>query len=600
MTSEPDSLPIAEQYAASVVYGDTIASQWVRKACERYHSDIERQEELGIYFDDKAANRVIKFFSYLKHSKGEWAGQVFRLEPWQEFILWNLFGWKWKANGNRRFRTGYVEVARKNGKSTFFAGIGLYLFAYDDEPGAEVYCAATKRDQAKIVWGEARRMVQRSPMLRRKVDLFRSSMTLESSACKFEPLGADEDTLDGLNVHASIIDELHAHKNRAVWDVLETASGARRQPIQVAITTAGFDQKTVCWEQHAYLEKVLDGIIHDETYFGMIYTLDKGDEWEDERVWLKSNPNLGVSVKLDDLRMQAARAKDLPTQLNAFLRLRLNVWTESIMRWLPPDAWNACDSPVDENALRGAICYSGLDLSSTVDLAALIHVFPPDDYAPTWKAAKIPVDDEEMEAVLQVVELSTDDDLKKLSAPLRVLCRFFMPQDNVAKRVKQDRVPYDVWIRQGYITTTPGNVIDYDFILKQIKDDGDQFDIREIGFDRWGAQRIQTQLTDMGANVVPIQQSFQGMSTPSKELERLILSKRLAHGGNPVLKWMAANVVVRTDPQGNIKPDKSKSSEKIDGIVALVMGIDRAARNFNGASVYEERGVLTFGDGGKD
>jgi phage terminase large subunit-like protein len=521
-------------------------------------------EAMGLDFDVKTASRVIRFFSLLKHSKGEWAGQVFRLEPWQEFILWNLFGWKWKVSGLRRFRTGYIEVARKNGKSTFFAGIGLYLFAYDDEPGAEVYTAATKRDQAKIVWGEAKRMVQRSPTLKKKIKMWRTSLTVDNTACKFEPLGADEDTLDGLNPHAAIIDELHAHKSRGVWDILETASGARRQPIQVAITTAGFDKHTICWEQHAYLEKILTGVIPDETYFGMIYTLDPEDKWEDESVWVKANPNLEISVKREDLQMQAARARDLPTQLNSFLRLRMNIWTESEVRWLPPGAWDRCGDAVDIEGLRGRLCYAGLDLSSTQDLTALVHVFPPE----------------------------TDDDTYKF------LCRFFMPQDNVHARVKQDRVPYDVWIRQGFITTTPGNVVDYEYVLKQITEDADMFDVQEIGFDRWGASRIQIQLADMGFTVVPIGQGFQSMSPPMKEMEKLILKAKIAHGGNPVLRWMASNVVVRTDPAGNIKADKSRSVERIDGVVAAIMALDRAERVVNNTSIYETRGVLTYGPGG--
>jgi len=564
MVDDASGLPPAEQYARAVVYGEIVASRWVRLACERYFTDIERQDELGIYFDSDAAQRVIRFFSLLKHSKGEWAGQVFRLEPWQEFILWNLFGWKWKASKLRRFRTGYIEVARKNGKSTFFAGIGLYLFAYDGEPGAEVYCAATKRDQAKIVWGEARRMVQKSPVLRRKIDLYRTALTVEENASKFEPLGADDDTMDGLNPHASIIDELHAHKSRGVWDLLETASGARRQPIQVAITTAGFDKQTICWDQHAYLEKVLDGVLPDETYFGMIYALDTDDSWEEEAVWIKANPNLGISVKWEDLRLQAIRARDLPTQLNSFLRLRMNQWTESSVRWIPPDAWARCDGPVDADGLRGTTCYTGLDLSTTTDLTALIHFFPKECAGDKHK----------------------------------VLCRFFMPQDNVAKRVKQDRVPYDVWIRQGFITATPGNVVDYDYVLKQVADDAETFDVKEIGFDRWGASRIQTQLQDMGLTIVPIGQGYQSLSPPSKELEKIVLSGELAHGGNPVLRWMASNAVVRTDPAGNIKPDKAKSTERIDGIVALVMAIDRASRAGGDVSVYEKRGVLTFSPGG--
>ncbi len=554
-----EELKAAEKYAADVVNGVIPASRWVKFAATRYFEDIRRQDELGIFFDIKAATRVIRFFKLIKHSKGEWAGQVFKLEPWQTFALMNIFGWKWKSTNLRRFRTCYIEVARKNGKSTLFAAIGIYLLAYDDEPGAEIVVGATKREQAKIVWSEAKRMVQRSSVLKKKIRTWRTSLTVESTSSKFEPLGADEDTLDGLNVHASIIDELHAHKSRGVWDVIETASGARRQPLQLAISTAGFDKHSICWEQHSYLEKILSGVLKDETYFGMIYTLDPGDDWEDESVWIKANPSLGVCVKLDDLRIQATRAKELPTQLNAFRRLRMNEWTESEVRWLPQGAWDKNQVPVDIDGLRGASCYSGLDLSSTTDLTALLHIFPP--------------------------EMPGDD--------YRVLCRFFMPQDNITARVKQDRVPYDVWVRQGFITTTPGNVVDYEYILKQLENDAEIFDIREIGFDRWGASRIQVQLADMGFTVIPVGQGFQSLSPPMKELEKIILSGKLAHGGNPVLKWMASNVVVLSDPAGNIKPNKSKSTERIDGIVALIMGLDRCERGGGDTeSIYEKRGFV--------
>jgi len=545
------------------MYGDIVASKWVRKACERYFSDIERQDELGIYFDEGAANRVIRFFSLLKHSKGEWAGQVFRLEPWQEFVLWNLFGWKMQETKLRRFRTGYIEVARKNGKSTFFAGIGLYLFAYDDEPGAEVYCAATKRDQARIVWGESRRMVQRSPTLKKKIELYRSSMTVENTACKFEPLGADEDTLDGLNPHAAIIDELHAHKSRKVWDILETASGSRRQPMQVAITTAGFDRKTVCWEQHEYLEKILDKLLHDETYFGVIYALDDEDDWADENNWIKANPNLGVSVKADDLLRKCEQAKEVPTKQNVFMRLHMNLWTESETRWLSTDKWNDCAFPVDPEGLPGKKCYAGLDLSSTIDISALAYVFPPE------------VEGDKHQAMM----------------------RFFIPQDNIAQRVRRDRVPYDLWVRQGWITATPGNVIDYDFIFSQFINDAATYSVQEMAFDPFKATEIVQRIEAEGIVTVPFRQGPLSFGSASAELERLVLKKEFAHGGNPVLAWMMSNVVMRIDSNANAKPDKEKSREKIDGIIALLMALDRATRHADNTSVYETRGVLKFGEG---
>jgi len=564
VNSETLERPPAERYAESVIYGDIIASKWVRKACERYFFDIERQDELGIYFDEKAADRVIKFFSLLKHSKGEWAGQIFKLEPWQEFVLWNMFGWKMQATDLRRFRTGYIEVGRKNGKSTFFAGIGLYLFAYDGEPGAEVYCAATKRDQAQIVWSESRRMVQRSPTLKKKIDLYRMSMVVENTACKFEPLGADEDTLDGLNPHAAIIDELHAHKSRKVWDILETASGSRRQPMQVAITTAGFDRKTVCWEQHEYLEKILDGLIHDETYFGVIYSLDEEDDWMDDKNWIKANPNLGISVKADDLIRKCEQAKEVPTKQNVFMRLHMNLWTESETRWLSTEKWNACSFPVDPEGLPGKKCYTGLDLSSTIDVSAFVHIFPPEVEGDKYQA----------------------------------LCRFFIPQDNIAQRVRRDRVPYDLWVRQGWVTATPGNVIDYDFIYAQILADATIYSLQELAYDPFKATEITQRIEAEGIVVIPFRQGPLSFGAASAEMERLVLKQGIAHGGNPVLAWMMSNVVMRIDSNANAKPDKEKSREKIDGVIAMLMALDRAVRHADTTSVYESRGVLTFGTGG--
>jgi phage terminase large subunit-like protein len=538
-----------------------VAGEWVRKACQRHRDDRQHGKKRGIWFDENSAAKAIRFFALLRHSKGEWAGQVFVLEPWQQFIVWCLFGWKREGTDFRRFRTAYLEVARKNGKSTLMAGIGLYLFFADNEPGAEVYTAATKRDQAKIVWGEAKRMVQSSPGLRSQIGVYVSNMHIPESASKFEPLGADEDSLDGLNIHAAIVDELHAHKTRNVWDVLETATGSRRQPIQLAVTTAGHDRHTICWEQHEYVEKILDKVLEDDTYFGLIYTTDPKDDWQDQSLWIKSNPNIGVSVKEDDLIRKAERAREVPTALNAFLRLHMNQWTESETRWLSPESWNKCADAVNPDALRGRICYGGLDLSTTTDLSAFILVFPP----------------------------LTEDDKYEL------LCRFFVPQDNIAARVKRDRVPYDVWIRQGLIKATPGNVIDYAFILNQIDEDSQNFDLREIAFDRWGAAKITQDLQDRGLEVVAFGQGFQSMSAPSKELEKLVLGQQLSHGGNAVLSWMMSNVVMRTDPAGNLKPDKEKSREKIDGVVAAIMALDRALRvGDGGKSVYETRGVLTF------
>lgn len=554
-----------EQYIEDIQNETVPACKWVKLAVDRHVRDLQEGEKRGLYFDEDAAQRAIKFFTFLKHSKGEWAGQTIRLEPWQQFITAALFGWK-TADGTRRFKTGYIEVARKNGKSTWAAGVGLYLFDADGEPGAEVYTAATKRDQARITHSEATRMVKASPFLRKRIGTFRDNLHNEKTASKMEPLGGDADSLDGLNVHGAIVDEIHAHKTRDLWDVLETATASRRQPLILAITTAGFDKNSLCRELNEYTKKILEGSVQDDTFFGIIYTLDRDengklkDDWENESVWVKANPNLGVSKKKEDMHRLARKAKEMPSALNAFLRLHLDVWTSASTSWMNMQRWNACGSHVDENGLRGRTCYGGLDLSSTTDVSAWLLVFPPE----------------------------VQGDL------LQVVSRFFIPEESMRQRSKRDRVPYDVWVRQGLITATPGDVIDYSYILKQIDEDAQRYDIQEIAFDRWGATKIAQELQDMGGDdfLVQFGQGFRSMSPPMKELEKLVLGEEIAHGGNPVLTWMAGNVVAKEDAAGNIKPDKKASTEKIDGIVALIMALDRAIRHEDHGSVYEERGIL--------
>ena len=450
-------------YVSDVLSGDVPACHWVRCACERNRRDLETGEERGLWFDEEKARTAITFFRLLKHSKGEWAGRTLELEPWQQFAVAMLMGWR-REDGTRRFRTSYLEVARKNGKTTLAAGLGLYLMLADGEPGAEVYSVATKRDQARLSHGEATRIAKSSPAIRRMVNVYRDNIHIVDTASKFEPLGADADTMDGLNVHAALVDEVHAHKTRAVWDVIETATGARRQPLMFAITTAGYDRQSLCWKLHEYTEKVLDGVIEDDSWFGMIYTLDGDDEWDDESAWVKANPNLAVSKKLDDMRRKAGRAKEMPASLNAFQRLELDIWTQAETKWIPLEHWQACGAAVDPEGLRGRICYGGLDLSTNTDVSAFVMVFPPQQDGDAYQ----------------------------------VIPRFCIPEEAMIERSRRDRVPYDVWVRQGLITATPGNVIDYAWILHQIDQDAQAYDIVEIAFDRWGATKIQTELMERG------------------------------------------------------------------------------------------------------
>ena len=502
------------------------------------------------------------FFGFLRHSKGEWAGTQIKLELWQEFYLATLFGWL-RADGTRRFRTSYLEVGRKNGKSTVLAGVGLYLLVADGEPGAEIYTAATKRDQARIIFQESQRMVRQSPDLKAAVTTVKDNLSLLSTFSKMEPVGRDSDTLDGLNVHGGLVDELHAHPTGDMWDVLETATGARRQPLMAAVTTAGSDRQSICYQFHDYTEKVLSQVLQDDAWHGLIYSLDRDgqgqiEDWEQERNWIKANPNLGVSKKLDDLRDKARKAKQMPSRLNVFLQKELNIWTQASTRWIDPDRWRACNlRRLVEAEMGKRRCYGGLDLSSTLDVTALVWVFPP-------------------------VEGTVSD----------VLCRMWIPEENWQERVKTDRAPYDVWIKQGVMTLTPGNVVDYDFILEQIEADVAQFDVAELAFDPWNATSVTNKVKLAPEKLVEFRQGYMSMNPAMKAIEVAIQRRTVNHGGNAALAWMADNLVVTRDPAGNMKPDKNKSTERIDGMVALIMAYYRASLHGQaGRSVYEGRGI---------
>lgn len=555
-----------DKYARNIIAGKIISCKWVKLACQRYVNDRKRDD---IYFDQAAADRVIKFFKLTPHVKGEWAGTPIKLEPWQEFIITNIFAWK-LPDGTRRFKTIYLEVARKNSKSTMLAAIGLYLTKYDNEAGAEIYSAATTRDQSKVVFDIAQSMVKKS-RLREQFTVYKNNIHDEGTASKFMPLSSDFNSLDGLNIHAALVDELHAHKTRDLYDVLDTGTGARRQPLMISITTAGHDKHSICREQHDYTEKVLDGLIDDDSFWGIIYCIDEEDkeDWQNEKIWIKANPNLGVSVKLRDLQDKAKKAAEVATRLNAFLQKHLNIWTESSTRWIMAPDWKACAFPFDEEKLKGRACYGGLDLSSTTDITAFKLIFPPADENEKFK----------------------------------ILCRFWIPGDKIDVRVRRDRVPYDVWVRQGFIEATEGPTINYGFIIKQITKDAREYDLKEIVFDPWGSTMMIHTLHDMGfeeekvahapRHLIEFRQGFKSMSSPTKALETMVLNKEIAHNDNPVLAWMMANTVVKIDEAENFKPDKAESTERIDGIVALIMGISRAVR-YEGESIYEERGVLTI------
>lgn len=564
------------QYALDVGSGKVLACKWVKCAASRYLSDIKNADKLGIYFDDGAVDKVFSFFDLLKFTKGEWTGKTFTLEPWQQFILANVFGWKNKSDGSRRFRYVYLETARKSGKTELLAGVGLLLTGADKEGGAEVYSVATKLEQARISHSAATMMVRKSQELSDVFKVFKNNLHIPETGSKFEPLGSDSKTLDGLNVSGGLVDELHAHKTRELWDVLITATGARRQPLIFSITTAGFNKQSICWEQHDYTEKILEGMINDESHFGIIYTLDLAendgevdDDWEDESLWPKANPNLNICTKMDDLRIKAAKAKEVPTALNSFLRLHLNIWTDSVTKWIPVEKWGACAVTVDMEKLKGRTCYAGLDLSSNIDISALVLVFPPE--AEGGRYILVP--------------------------------RFWIPEDNIHDRVHKDRVPYDTWVCQGFITATPGASVDYGFILEQLGRDCEDFDLLEVAYDKWGASKLVNDLIDAGfelenvkhaqRHLIQFPQAISRMSGPTKEFEKMVIARELEHDNNPVMNWMLSNTVIRFDASGNMKPDKAASTEKIDGVIAGIMGLSRAVGS-EGGSVYEERGIISI------
>ncbi len=505
------------------------------------------------HFDKKAADKVEQFFArYLTHIKGEYAGRPFVLEPWQSKVIRTLFGYK-RPDGTRQYRTCYIEIPRKNGKSSLCAGLALYLLMADREVSAEVYSAAADKEQASIIFDIAKSMAAMSQPLTMRLKVFRKVIAYDRSLSSYKVLSADAYTKHGLNAHGIIFDELHAQPSRDLWDVLATSTGARSQPLTVAITTAGFDRNSICWELHEYARKIKEGVIADDSFLPIIYAADETDDWRSPATWKKANPNLDVSISLDYLKRECDKAANIPAYENTFRRLHLNQWTQQESRWLPMHLWEASAGEVVLEALKGKTCYAGLDLSSTTDLTALVLAFPVAD-------------------------------------AIKILPFFWLPGDNLHDRANRDHVPYELWVKQGFIYVTPGNVIDYGFIVAKIAELRKTYRLKEVAFDRWGAAKIVQELQELGLTVIPFGQGFASMNAPSVDLLRLVMSKKLHHGGNPVLRWMADNAVVKMDPSGNIKPDKSKSTQRIDGIVATVMALDRAMRH-GGRSIYESRGI---------
>ena len=514
------------------------------------------------HYDQKKADRAVRFIEQLKHTKGKWAGKPFWLFPWQEQVIRDIFGIV-DERGKRQFRTAYVEIGKKNGKSELAAAVALYLLYADGEPSAEVYGAAADRQQASIVFDVARQMVDMTPALLKRSKIMGATKRIVnySNAGFYQVLSAEVGTKHGLNVSGLVLDEVHAQPNRQLYDVLTKGSGdAREQPLYFLITTAGTDRESICYELHQKAKDILDGRKIDPTFYPVVYGLADDDDWTDERNWYKANPSLGQTIQIERVRDMFREALDNPAEENVFKQLRLNLWVSSLTRFIPEHIYDLGNTPIDMESLKGRECYGGLDLSSTGDITAFVLMFPP-----------------------------RNEEEKYIMLPF-----FWIPEDTIPIRVRRASVPYDIWRQQGYLNATEGNVIHYGFIEKFIEKLGEQYHILEIAFDRWGATQMVQDLEGMGFTVVPFGQGYKDMSPPTKEFYKLLMEGRIIHGGNPVMRWMAGNVVVDRDPAENIKPTKAKSPEKIDGIVAAIMALDRCIRHEEQSSVYDERGLMVF------
>ena len=547
----------AEFYAEQVRSGAILVCEYVRLAVERYYADLDRALDEGRYFDKKAAMRAIHFIEKLKHTKGEWAGQRFRLEPWQQFVLWNIFGWK-NADGTRRFRYAYIEIARKNGKTALSAGIGLYMLFADGESRPEVYSAATVKDQAKICFSDAVEIVKATD-LKNYLTPYRNSIVYELKGGTMKPLSSDYGTHDGLNPSCGIIDEFHAHKDSGMFDVIKSAFGARRQPLMFVITTAGFNKSGACYAYRENVIKVLRGVNEDDSLFGIIYTLDDKSEWDDPKMWIKANPNLGVSLSADYLADQVKDAKNRPEAVRNVMTKNVDLWVDAERTWILDDAWQKCIGTTAPADLKGCACWGGLDLSNVSDITAYVLLFHENDR-------------------------------------FQLLPHFWIPEEKMREKIRKENINYDKWVAEGYVTVTPGNVIDYDFVKADILRIVADYDLRTSAYDRWNSSQTIIDLQNEGMECNPFGQGYGSMSAPTKEFEKLVLTGKIEHFGNPVLRWMLASTLVKTAPAGNIKPDKEKSTQKIDGIVAAIMALGEwmTAQANDERNPYENRGLLTL------
>ncbi len=564
LTVSRDYSAIALKYMADVASGKVAACKWVKLACKRQEKDLKTYAKSGQFvWDLDQASRVCRFIELLTHTKGELAGQRIVLEPWQVFILSTVFGWRRRSDNGRRFRRVYIEVPRGNGKSCLSSGVALYCLLADNEPGAEVYSFATTRDQAGIVFGDAKRMAEQNAKLRAKfgLEVLAHALYVQKTNSTFQAKSAEGSTLDGLNTHLAIVDELHAHKTRAVYDVVETSLGKRRSSLLWCITTAGFDSSGICYEVRTMCTKVLEGMASDETQFGIIYTLDEKDDWKSLAALEKANPNWGISVRPEMITSLLKKALALPSAVNNFKTKHLNVWCAASSAWMDMTAYEACESSLTLDEFEGQPCYIGLDLAAKNDMTAKVLLFPQ-------------------------------------GKGFAMFATYYLPEETINKTTNSQ---YAGWVDDGVLVKTDGAMTDLAVVEAGLREDLSRFDVQGIAYDPWNAIQLATSLANDGAPMIEYRNTVQNFSDPMKKVEALIAGKQLLHDGDPVMRWMMSNVVAKVDAKDNIFPRKERYENKIDGVVALIMAMgiadkpeERPKDKFAGLSEQSESIFLDY------
>lgn len=541
---------LAQEYAQEVAQGKRDVCRWVQLACQRHLNDLDRWKgkDQPYFFDEAAANRVCGVIQAFPHIHGDWASaqMKLKLEPWQAWLITTVFGWKCTATESRRFRVSYTEIPRKNAKSTITSAIGNYLVACDGEAGAHVVSAANTLKQAKLVFTDAQLMARKEPRFLQKfgVEVLAHAIACPLTASTFEALAAEYSNLDGLNLHAALIDELHAHPTRGLWDVLETATGSRSQSLIWAITTAGTSRASVCYDQRSHVVEILNGHIQDESYFGIIYTIDDDDDPWSEDVWFKANPNMEISKYITNTRSEAKRAQHMPSAQNAFFNKHLCIWTNADIAWLPAGSWDRCADPrLDIDDFGGQQCYIALDLARRSDITAMMAVFPPSGTRDWWA----------------------------------VFGYYYLPESTISRA---ENSHYQGWEVQGHLTATQGPVTDFDRIIEDLASLVTQHDVLEIVFDPFDAGQPVNSIQKLGIRkpIVEVRQSAANMSPAMVEMEGLVLGKRIHHDGDPILSWMVSNTRCRRASGDLIQPEKEAEHKKIDGVTAMLMCINRGLR----------------------